>query len=346
MSFIINTAPCWLKGGHIIKVNNITLGAIMYDYWRLTMTSDHPIRIGTHDGSFHADEVLAIAILSTIHPNHHVVRTRDPDTLSWMDIVVDVGGIYDHGHKRYDHHMAHPPRGRDNHIYSSAGLVWRHYAQVYLDKIGLPRRYEFGGTTIDLFSAVERHIRSQWIEPIDRSDNGVSHELTPISVVVQAMRPTDPVKSRATYDAAFLETVSMVSLLFERSCFHAADHTIAQTKHMVTEKRLLNDGKIVVSDHIIPSYRHYSSTDAHFAIHPSLRAEGLEHNYIIRPIPREGQRSAKTPVPLSLLGARREMIEDLTRIEGVSYVHHNGFLVLADSEEAAIKFACFCLQFS
>ena len=42
--------------------------------------------IGTHDGSFHCDEVLAISMLSTLpaykpSPNTFIVRTRNPEIL-------------------------------------------------------------------------------------------------------------------------------------------------------------------------------------------------------------------------------------------------------------------------
>lgn len=42
--------------------------------------------IGTHDGSFHCDEVLAISMLSTLpaykpSPNTFIVRTRNPELL-------------------------------------------------------------------------------------------------------------------------------------------------------------------------------------------------------------------------------------------------------------------------
>lgn len=44
------------------------------------------VLIGTHDGSFHCDEVLAISMLSTLpaykpSPNTFIVRTRNPEIL-------------------------------------------------------------------------------------------------------------------------------------------------------------------------------------------------------------------------------------------------------------------------
>ena len=45
--------------------------------------------IGTHDGKFHCDEVLACYMLR----------------IDECDIVVDVGGVYDPSTHRYDHHQ-------------------------------------------------------------------------------------------------------------------------------------------------------------------------------------------------------------------------------------------------
>lgn len=63
--------------------------------------------IGTHNGVFHADEVLACAMLSKFtqeFKDAKIVRTRDQSILDKMDLVVDVGGVYEPEKKRYDHH--------------------------------------------------------------------------------------------------------------------------------------------------------------------------------------------------------------------------------------------------
>ncbi|MGH2895464.1 MAG: MYG1 family protein, partial [Solirubrobacteraceae bacterium] len=51
--------------------------------------------IATHDGSFHADEVFAIAALGLLGEPFEVVRTRDRDVLARADVRVDVGFRYD-----------------------------------------------------------------------------------------------------------------------------------------------------------------------------------------------------------------------------------------------------------
>ena len=69
--------------------------------------SKSPPVIGTHNGTFHCDEVFACYMLKLLpeYQNATIVRTRDPKLLSECDILVDVGGIYDPTIHRYDHHQ-------------------------------------------------------------------------------------------------------------------------------------------------------------------------------------------------------------------------------------------------
>jgi uncharacterized UPF0160 family protein len=75
--------------------------------------------VGTHSGSFHADDVLAFALIRRfVDESAGVVRTRDREKLVSCDIVVDVGGEFDPATRRFDHHQGgyRGPR-------SSAGMV-------------------------------------------------------------------------------------------------------------------------------------------------------------------------------------------------------------------------------
>ena len=66
------------------------------------------MRIVTHSGKFHADDVLAWSLLCHFHPNGSsftLERTRDETIIQVADIVFDVGGIYDPLGGRFDHHQ-------------------------------------------------------------------------------------------------------------------------------------------------------------------------------------------------------------------------------------------------
>jgi uncharacterized UPF0160 family protein len=96
--------------------------------------------IGTHSGTFQADEALGVWMLRQLpaYRNSKVVRSRDKEVLDKLDIVIDVGGVYDHDSLRYDHHQ----RGYDERFdegkegtdgrctkLSASGLVYRHYGR-------------------------------------------------------------------------------------------------------------------------------------------------------------------------------------------------------------------------
>lgn len=88
--------------------------------------------IGTHSGTFHCDEALAVYMLRQTDEfrDADVVRTRNPAKLAPLDIVVDVGGVYSPEQHRYDHHQrgfteVFGSGGFDNIKLSSAGLVYK-----------------------------------------------------------------------------------------------------------------------------------------------------------------------------------------------------------------------------
>ena len=49
------------------------------------------MQVATHSGSFHADEVFAIAVLGLADESIQVIRTRDRDAVAQADLRVDVG---------------------------------------------------------------------------------------------------------------------------------------------------------------------------------------------------------------------------------------------------------------
>ena len=96
--------------------------------------------IGTHSGTFQADEALGVWMLRQLpdYRNSKVVRSRDTSVLDKLDIVIDVGGIYDPDAKRYDHHQRDyderfdgGKKGTDGRCtkLSASGLVYRHYGR-------------------------------------------------------------------------------------------------------------------------------------------------------------------------------------------------------------------------
>ena len=87
------------------------------------------VKVAVHSGSFHPDDISAIAILSLyLKKRLKIYRTRDPKVWAEMDYLFDVGGEYDPSKNKFDHHQTGWNMKRENGIkYSSAGLAWNHF---------------------------------------------------------------------------------------------------------------------------------------------------------------------------------------------------------------------------
>ena len=81
------------------------------------------LKIATHNGIFHADEVTAIALLK-LFGNDEISLTRlkhETKDFSSFDMVIDIGKRYD-GKKYFDHHQYKGGK-------SSAGLIWEYLGE-------------------------------------------------------------------------------------------------------------------------------------------------------------------------------------------------------------------------
>ena len=140
------------------------------------------VKIGTHNGAFHCDEVLACSMLKILpeYKDATVIRTRDPELLKTCDIVVDVGGVFDPNTHRYDHHqktfvdsMATLNKGKWVTKLSSAGLVYAHFGKNIISQVV--------GTKDDtLVQRIYDKVYEKFMEEIDAVDNGIAtHDGTP-----------------------------------------------------------------------------------------------------------------------------------------------------------------------
>jgi len=135
------------------------------------------MKIGTHNGTFHCDEVFACFMLKQLpeYKNAEIIRTRDPALLDTCDVVVDVGGTYEASKHRYDHHQRsfsdtmnslNPERKWLTKL-SSAGLVYYHFGQRLIAQL-LNSKEDDAITNVIYEKVYER-----FVEAIDAIDNGV-----------------------------------------------------------------------------------------------------------------------------------------------------------------------------
>lgn len=114
-----------------------------------------PLRIGTHSGSFHADEVFALAALRLKHGAIGIIRTRDAEALAQCDLRVDVGRKYDPSTGDFDHHQGDAGQRENGIRYASFGLIWKEVGE------------ELCGSAV-----AAQEVDQILVAPIDAGDNG------------------------------------------------------------------------------------------------------------------------------------------------------------------------------
>lgn len=113
--------------------------------------------------------------------NAKVVRSRDNAVLDKLDLVIDVGGIYDHSKLRYDHHQREYDErfdaDKDNNgrctKLSASGLVYRHYGREVLKAF-------YPDLPDDLLELAYNKLYDSLLEALDAIDTGV--EMAPQGV--------------------------------------------------------------------------------------------------------------------------------------------------------------------
>lgn len=146
--------------------------------------------IGTHDGTFHCDDVTACFMLKKLDrfKNHDIVRTRNPELLSQAEIIVDVGAVFDAEKLRLDHHQRsftetmrdfHPTIKTTNSYkpvrLSSSGLVYAIFGKDFIAKLLLlDSTYDnLKEEDKKMVDAVFDKAYIEFFEEIDAIDNGV-----------------------------------------------------------------------------------------------------------------------------------------------------------------------------
>ena len=119
------------------------------------------LKIGTHDGIWHPDDVAGIAtqclLLDQMGHSYQIFRTRNALLLDDCDILIDVGGKYNINDGHFDHHQP--------------GGACLHKSGVPMASFGL--MWEFCGKTLcsdnsEIASRIERKL----VCHIDAIDNG------------------------------------------------------------------------------------------------------------------------------------------------------------------------------
>jgi uncharacterized UPF0160 family protein len=285
--------------------------------------------IATHDGSFHADEVFAVAALGLLGEPVEVVRTRDPGSLAAADLRVDVGFRDDARAGDFDHHQRGFDAVRANGVrYASFGLVWR----------------EFGVRVCDGDAEVATAIDETLVQTVDANDTGqrLTEPLVDgvrpfsISAVIGGFNASwdeqlSPDEERARFDAA----VDLARGILAREIAVAASGRRAE-RIVRAAIAAAPDPRVVELPVNAPWKRVLvpETADALFVIYPKRQGFGLEA------VPGAlGSFENRRDLPAAWGGLEGTDLVAVTGVEDALFCHAKRFLVVAASHDGITRLA-------
>lgn len=194
---------------------------------RIEYAIQNPIRpnreviiIGTHGARFHADEIVAIAMIEIVFENYefHIVRTRDPNMLEQCDIVLDVGNT--NSGRWFDHHDRD---FKETHYLSdtkmaTTGLVWDDIQNLLVKKF-LPHASD------EILNIAKDYILNEIIIPVDGIDNGVKAPHLSLSKIISAYNAVDTLWQPMQFEEAIKMTKKIMITLFKEIAYRASCYT-------------------------------------------------------------------------------------------------------------------------
>jgi len=276
-----------------------------------------PRSVGTHDGTFHADEVTACALLEYFGLIDHdkIKRTRSFEELAVCEYVCDVGGIFEPALKRFDHHQAE----YKGHL-SSAGMVLE-----YLRNSGILKQKEFD------------FINNSLVRGVDAHDNGKDPQIPgfcTFSQVISNFTPihydSPPEEQDAAFFAAESFTVGHIRRLWERYQYN-------QSCREVVAQAMADFRDCLIFEKAIPWMDAFFELDgerhpARFVIMPSGKC------WKLRGIPptSDDKMKVRQPLPEDWAGLLDDELQKASGITGALFCHKGRFISVWKTKDDAL----------
>uniref|UniRef100_A0A915PYT3 MYG1 n=1 Tax=Setaria digitata TaxID=48799 RepID=A0A915PYT3_9BILA len=341
-------------------------------------------KIGTHDGKFHCDEddftarrneMKIGSYCFTYHVKLSRVleagyikdgaeccgksRSRDKDVLDACNIVVDVGGEYDHTTMRYDHHQK-----SFNHTMStlqvmsfstklsSAGLIYAHFGKNVIS------------TLLDLtqndpvIDILFEKIYETFVESIDAIDNGIPqfdgepryHLGGTLSSRLSMLNPSWN-EDQNIVDERFMMAIKLVGNEFSellsylyKSWLPARSHVIDAVNHRFDVDKSgqifqLEAGGVPWKNHffLIEKQLHLENDNITYVIYK----DNAKGDWRVQAIPFSEKQafSCRLALPEAWRGLRDADLTKIADIHGCIFVHPTGFIGGNVSMEGALQMA-------
>lgn len=297
-------------------------------------------KLVTHNGSYHADDVFAAAVLALVFEKrgepYEIIRSRDEEIIAKANLVFDVGGIYDPAINRFDHHQpggagkrpsfsaAANEEGEENGPeYASFGLIWKHFGMDLC-------------SNVLIWEGMDKNL----VSPIDVFDNGIAmfekkFDFSPylIQDVFFALRPTW--MEERNIDDVFFDCVAIAKTILVREIAQREASLAAFNKiQEIYEKS--EDKKILVFDESYPDDALLNFQEVLFVVYPRKAT----NDWGVKTVRKELKTfHNRKDFPKEWGGLRDEELQRMTGVSGAIFCHKALFLTVAKDQESALQLA-------
>jgi len=316
--------------------------------------------IGTHNGTFHCDEALAVFLLkqTNTYRDSDLKRTRDPAVLDTCDIVVDVGATYDESKQRFDHHQRGFTEvfghGFETKL-SSAGLVYKHFGkEVIANRIQAP-------PDDPRVMTLWLKLYKTFIEAIDAIDNGIPQY--PTDIKPKYLSRTNLSARVGWLNPAWNETVDsqVVDAQFAKASQLTGDEFMGRLDYYAKSWLPARDlvasaityrvhvdpsGKILLLDQYAPWKEHLFELEAELSLDDEKKpiyviyADETGGTWRVQAVPLSSESfESRKALPEAWRGLRDDELSQATGIDGGIFVHASGFIGGNKSKEGALALA-------
>lgn len=307
------------------------------------------VRIVTHSGSFHADDVFGVGVLAALHPEHEIMRSRDPAVLATGDFLVDVGGEWDAARGRFDHHQ----RGFDGRRpgeagegYASAGLVWRTHGEAYVRQAAQALDASLSAEAV---AKVAQDVDASLVRYLDLVDTGaqmVAPGVFGLSSQVALLNSSwleeqglgAHAQARLQLER-FREAMGLVQRQLHRLVLRRIGQELAAAKVRAAERLL--DGRVLhLRDGGMPwtAVVVQEMPEVLLVLYPEADEGG--QRYVLRTVPVAGDSFAnRMDLPEAWAGLRDAQLAAASGVDDALFCHTNLFIGVARSFEGGLKMA-------
>ncbi|WP_221393771.1 MYG1 family protein [Dyadobacter sp. NIV53] len=259
----------------------------------------HYLKVITHDTTFHADEIFAVALLKYIGYQVELSRTRNPQILAPAIAdpsvaVLDVGGEYNPLMFNFDHHQ-------DMALQSAAGLIYENFK----NRICPPDAQPFFG---------------QFISSIDAMDTNRDNIFELMRALPSGFRNTSSIIGRFNRDvtnaaeqlAQFEKALDFAAIMIENELYEAIRKAKSEADYA---NRTILPNNVAVFDEYSAVWKNKN-----------------EHVFVVLPHANGWQiQTIDTTIAT--------VPESITESEGFIFRHGSGFMAVVKDKEVAVSFA-------